>query len=181
MTAISTPLVLPGKALIVTALLIFPAILVRIYAEDGSQLAQNESIAQNNNLDILTLTWVLTAQFLHASTSDIFPTTLLTLNPFSTQRYKLNVCSRTEIATCMHYGGALSALAASVLCLTVQSVFCSLNKTSEFQGILATDSPRISKGFGGRTGDHLPINKIFEKTYGFRCYRDVTRMHGGLK
>eukprot|EP00884_Botryococcus_braunii_P008620 jgi/Botrbrau1/1775/Bobra.0217s0030.1 len=107
------PAVLPGKALI-TALVVFIVLLARIFADSGSQQERTDTTAQSNNLDILSLSWVITAQFLHASTSDIFPTTPLSLDPLSSQRYKLDVCSRSEIAKCMYYGNASNGLPANL-------------------------------------------------------------------
>lgn len=96
-------LVMHGKPSNIVAIVLLQAISVQINAENGSQQGNNHANPEFNPLDIGSILETLAAQFYHASTNDVFPTTLLTLNP-SMERFRLDVCSREEITKCMYYG-----------------------------------------------------------------------------
>jgi hypothetical protein len=88
---------LPGKLLSIAALLVLPAVLIHVYADDEP--------AQFNFFDIGSIAERIAALFFHASTSDIFPTTPITVSP-TNQRFRLDVCSRQDVGKCMYYGEA---------------------------------------------------------------------------
>eukprot|EP00884_Botryococcus_braunii_P008642 jgi/Botrbrau1/1777/Bobra.0217s0032.1 len=154
MTASWRPGPFPGRALTVATLVLFVAVLAGIFADAGSQQAGTEAVHQISFIDIGQVAWVIAAQFLHASTSDIFPTSFLTLNPFG-PKFKLEVCSRKEVAKCMYYGNSSNGLPPNL------------------QGIWWTDGlglPTVAASFSGPwdpLARKLRMGPIYARTWAF--------------